>query len=172
MGQSDMPASRAQWIDDAVAQYGDALTRYATRLLGDADRARDVVQEAFVRLCRQDMAALDGRVGPWLFTVCRNRALDIRRREKRVVNVGDAPLAGESDDRPGPADSAARAETAGRVLALLSDLTERQQEVVRLKFQEGMSYRQIARVTGLTVSNVGFLIHTAVKTLRARLKEA
>jgi RNA polymerase sigma-70 factor (ECF subfamily) len=47
-------------------------------------------------------------------------------------------------------------------------LPENQREVVRLKFQNGMSYKEIATVTELTVSNVGFLIHTALATLRMR----
>ena len=49
---------------------------------------------------------------------------------------------------------------------MLAGLPDNQQEVVRLKFQDGLSYKEIAGVTGLTVSNVGFLIHTAIHTLR------
>jgi RNA polymerase sigma-70 factor (ECF subfamily) len=44
-----------------------------------------------------------------------------------------------------------------------------QQEAVRLKFQHGLSYKEIASVLDLTVTNVGFILHTALKTLRARL---
>jgi RNA polymerase sigma-70 factor (ECF subfamily) len=40
---------------------------------------------------------------------------------------------------------------------------------VRLKFQAGLSYREISRVTELSVSNVGYLIHTAIRTLRRQL---
>ena len=52
----------------------------------------------------------------------------------------------------------------------LACLPANQQEVVRLKFQEGMSYKQIAAITGLSVSNVGYLLHVAVNALRERLK--
>lgn len=55
------------------------------------------------------------------------------------------------------------------MLRLIDALPERQQEVIRLKFQAGMSYREISGVTNLTVSNVGFLIHTGLKTIRERL---
>ena len=48
-------------------------------------------------------------------------------------------------------------------------LPANQQEVIRLKFQHGLSYKQIAEVTQLSVSNVGFLIHAGLKTLRQRL---
>jgi RNA polymerase sigma-70 factor (ECF subfamily) len=46
-----------------------------------------------------------------------------------------------------------------------------QREVVRLKFQNQLSYEEIAAVTSLSVSNVGFLLHTALKTLRLRMAE-
>ena len=51
-------------------------------------------------------------------------------------------------------------------------LPNNQQEVVRLKFQNGMSYKEIAAVTELSVSNVGFLLHTALDTLRTRIAAA
>ena len=62
-------------------------------------------------------------------------------------------------------------QTVGRVLQLLEGLPRKQQEVVRLKFQHGLSYREIAVVTGHSQGNVGFLIHTAIKTLRQLLAE-
>jgi RNA polymerase sigma factor (sigma-70 family) len=52
---------------------------------------------------------------------------------------------------------------------VLETLPARQQEVLRLKFQGGFSYRQIGDVTGLTVSHVGVIIHTTVKALREQL---
>ena len=58
------------------------------------------------------------------------------------------------------------------VLRLLEELPPRQREVIRLKFHGGLSYRQIGEVMGLTVSHVGVLIHTALKTIRASLDSA
>jgi RNA polymerase sigma-70 factor (ECF subfamily) len=60
-------------------------------------------------------------------------------------------------------------DSAAQVMTMMRRLPEREQEVLRLKFQGGLSYEEIARVTGLSASNVGFLIHSAVKKLRARL---
>ena len=60
-------------------------------------------------------------------------------------------------------------ETSQHVLKLLERLPENQQEVVRLKFQAGLSYREISGVTQLSVSNVGYLLHTALATLRKQL---
>ena len=61
-------------------------------------------------------------------------------------------------------------DTAEHVRRLLETLPENQQEVLRLKFQAGLSYREISRVTALSVSNVGYLIHTAIRTLRRQLQ--
>ena len=52
-------------------------------------------------------------------------------------------------------------ERTGQVMQALATLPENQQEVIRLRFQEGLSYKDIAAVTELTVTNVGYLIHTA-----------
>ena len=162
----------ADWVREAVAAHEAALLRYARRLVGEPERARDVVQDTFLRLCREDRASLDGHLREWLFTVCRHRAMDVHRKERRMrqpdTTLPDPATAPEAD----PSARLARRETTHRALALLATLPERQQEVLRLRFQEGLSYREIAGVQQLTVSHVGVLIHNAMKTLRARLADA
>ena len=54
-------------------RYEGQLVRYAARITGDVERGRDVVQDAFLRLCREDRAKVDGHLAEWLFTVCRRR---------------------------------------------------------------------------------------------------
>ncbi|HKQ49191.1 MAG TPA: sigma-70 family RNA polymerase sigma factor [Phycisphaerae bacterium] len=161
--------SRREWIREALARYEGPLVRYAARITGDPESARDVVQEAFGRLCGEDASDLNGRVGPWLFAVCRNRALDVRRKERRMTTATTSVLEGVADAATDPAIAASDREEAGGVLRLLNRLPESQQEAIRLKFQEGMSYRQISEVTGHSVSHVGVLIHEGMKALRARL---
>ena len=56
------------------------------------------------------------------------------------------------------------------ILKILSTLPANQQEVIRLKFQSDMSYAEISQITNLSVSNVGFLIHTGLKTIRERAR--
>ena len=70
---------------------------------------------------------------------------------------------------PAPADVAERRDSAARVLDLLETLPASQREVIRLKFQNGFSYREISRISGHSVTNVGYLIHTGLKTLRGQL---
>ena len=80
-----MPASShlQQSVMEAVDRYEMPLLRYARRLLGDLDLARDAVQHAFVQLCSESSNRLEERIAPWLFRVCRNRALDHLRRGGR-----------------------------------------------------------------------------------------
>ncbi len=87
-----------------------------------------------------------------------------------MTPLSAAELAARPSPAPSPAQEAEGRDTHRRVLQELAGLPRNQQEVVRLKFQNGLSYEEISHVTQLTVSHVGFLIHTAVKTLRQRLR--
>ena len=82
--------------------------------------------------------------------------------------ITDAP---GSSREPSPAAQAEQNENTQQALRLLESLPANQKEVVRLKFQSGLSYKEISRVTNLSVSNVGFLIHTAIKTLREQMQD-
>ena len=70
---------------------------------------------------------------------------------------------------PTPAEAAERRESAANVLELLERLPASQREVIRLKFQNGFSYQEISRISGHSVSNVGYLLHVGLKTLRGHL---
>ena len=178
---TDRPDAGA-WIEAAVARFEGPLTLYAARLLGgDADRARDVVQDTFLKLWTADRAAVDGHLPAWLYRVCRNGALDVRRKEVRMTVLQDNPPAPASldqrlrhdDDERASMDSCDAASDgtggAGGIMKLMDQLPERQQEVLRLKFQGGLSYAEIATVMDLTANHVGVLIHTAIKAIRERL---
>jgi RNA polymerase sigma-70 factor (ECF subfamily) len=78
---------------------------------------------------------------------------------------GEAERGAAAEPRPGAALE--REELHAALLRSIERLPANQQEVVRLKFQNGFSYKEISRITELSVSNVGFLIHTAVTRLRA-----
>jgi RNA polymerase sigma-70 factor (ECF subfamily) len=159
------------WVRSAVSRFEGPLTLYAARLLGDADRARDVVQDTFLKLCKQDRGEIDPRLAEWLFTVCRNRALDVLRKERRMTRLSEDQIQLRPSADPGPQDLVEHAESAARVLHLVEALPHNQREVIRLKFQNGFSYREISRISGHSVTNVGYLIHTGLKSIRAQLAE-
>lgn len=169
---SDAATRQVEWIRAAVAKYERPLTSYALKLLGNLDLARDVVQDVFLRLCDQPAGKLDNYLVEWLYTVCRNRALDVREKEQRRRHLGANALRGQVDDLPRPAVAAQTNEAVAEMLRQLEQLPDNQKEVLRLRFQHGLAYRQIADVTGLTVSYVGWLIHTGLKNLRANMEDS
>jgi RNA polymerase sigma-70 factor (ECF subfamily) len=166
MTEPQAPAS--QRIGDALSRYEGPLLRYARGLLGDLERARDVVQDTFLQLCREDPARVDGHLPQWLFTVCRNRAVDVQRKDSRLRAVDPAAFDEQASLEPTPARRLEGEDLLRQVLEVLGTLPASQQEVLRLKFQEHLTYQQISAVTGLTVSHVGVLIHNGLKSLRAR----
>lgn len=159
----------AGFLERTFTEHQAPLTRYAAKLLNDHDRARDVVQDVFAKLMAQPVAEIEGHVAEWLFTVCRHRAFDVLRKEGRMKHFeeGQAERVTATEPRPGHALEAA--ETQAAILKLIEVLPKNQQEVIRLKFQNGFSYKEISRITSLSVTNVGFLIHTAVARLRTEM---
>ncbi len=148
-------------FQNALSAYETQLLRYVTRILSDSERAQDVVQEAYTKLWQQDFQVLRGQIRPWLFTVCRNRAFDICRKEKNMKPYSQSDAASKEilDSEAGAQEKLEKNESEIKVQTLIKDLPANQQEVIRLKFQCGLSYREIAKVTELSESNIGYLIH-------------
>ena len=159
------------WLHAALEQFEHPLIRYATRLVGDVDRGRDVVQDVFMKLCREGPERPTGHLAAWLYTVCRNRAIDVRRKEQQVIPLSPGVAASAAASGPNPADALERQEDASHAQALLKLLPENQQEIIRLKVEHGLKYREISEVTGLSVSNVGYLLHQGLQTLRRQYAE-
>ena len=160
---------RASWVMEALELYEGPLVAYAARHTRDVHSARDAVQEAFLRLCGEDEAVTGPHVKAWLYTVVRRLAVDAKRKERRMDPAGDAVIEASAGREADPALAVETSDTASHVLRLVADLPENQRECLQLKFGHGLMYREIAEVTGLSVGNVGFLIHTGLTTLRARL---
>ena len=162
--------NEGEWIRAALSNNEKHLLIYSTRLLGgDFDRARDVVQDAFLKLCEQPKTKVEGHVKQWLFTVCRNRCYEILRKEKRMTPLDEARLDTLSSEQPHPAAGMQRQEDLNTVLGIISSLPARQQEVVRLKFQSGHSYKDISKITSLSVSHVGVILHESVMAIRKQM---
>lgn len=154
----------------AMAEHEQALVGYALGIVRDLETARDVVQDTFVKLYEQTPDRVDGPgLKAWLFTVCRNRSLDMLRRRKRLVSLEEESVEEPVCHDPLPDETSARDDQASEVLRFLKRLPANQAEVLRLKFQNDLSYKEISAVTGLSVTNVGFLIHTAIRRLRQLL---
>lgn len=170
MSGSNGPISPSDYVRQALERFEGPLLRYALRLTGDLELARDVVQDTFLKLCRQTPDSLDGHLAQWMFTVCRNRALDVHRKERRMTTATALDERSAAERHSAPDQPAEVKDSAEKVFRLLYRLPDNQQEVIRLKFQNELSYQEIAAVTGLSVSNVGFLLHVGLKRLRELMR--
>ncbi len=153
---------KSEWVRGAVHKFEARLVRYTSRLVPEAN-AREIVQEAFLRLWQQDARDLDNRLAEWLYTVCRNQAIDARRKYALTVYQSADGAVLET-----PETETVRTEEAGTLMALVRELPPDQEEVIRLKFQDDLSYKEISAITGHSVSYVGVLIHEAVSAMREK----
>ena len=160
------PQDFEAFIEQAVNDHESALTGYARTYLHDLERARDVVQDTFIRLCKQDPEKVREHLKTWLFTVCRNRCLDVIRKDKRVEPLDELRWQKVAGAEASPDEQAEQDEALADVMRFMDRLSKNQKEVILLKFQQGMSYDEISEVTGLTSGNIGFLIHAGLKRLR------
>ena len=160
--------TRPEEFEDIVHRFEIPLLQYARRITGDREQARDVVQETFVKFQRNGALRLEDELATWLFTVCRNAALNVCRKERRMLYVDEEVIAARESEQPLPFDQLEQKEATGFLLRIVGTLPLRQQEVIQLKFQNDLSYQQIAEIMETTANNVGVLLHTALKTLRQR----
>lgn len=176
--QSGAEGPRFESVEAAFRALESPLLSYALRLVPEADMAQDVVQEAFLRLHAQFGQVTQPR--NWLYRTVHNLALNHRRKRQRVVPLLPAPAsaseatgaADPADPQPLPDEQIARWEGIGLVRLSLENLDERSRELLRLKFSDGLSYKEISARTGLTVGHVGYLLHHALKALAGELAKA
>ena len=158
-----------------MSQYQAALLRYAARVLNNEEAAQDVVQEAFIRLHENWNKVLKRRVPVkgWLFRTTHNAAVDYIRKESRLRSLHERQSKEEDGSAPGDEDrQRERDERFGLVLDHLGALRPKEREVLVLRLQEEMSYKEIAGIIKRSEGYVGSLIHTATKKLTQSLRQA
>jgi RNA polymerase sigma-70 factor (ECF subfamily) len=160
-------------IEELFAALESPLLGYALRYTGEFALAEDVVQEAFMKLHAQFESVDKPR--PWLYRTVHNLALNRRRAAGKTVSL-EKFSEDENTSVPDTADPALlpdeqmlRLEGIGQVRLSLAALDERSRELIRLKFHDELSYKDIAARTGLTTGNVGFILHHALKTIATEL---
>jgi RNA polymerase sigma-70 factor (ECF subfamily) len=163
-----------------VERYQDRIYRLALRVLRDEERARDAVQEAFLKVY-QSLRRFEGRSSfyTWAYRLVLNLCLDLRRRDRsgREVEWDDArEVEGVASDLPasfeegagGPADAALRKELRLQIAAAIDALPEVARETLVLREVDGLSYAEIAEALGIPKGTVMSRLHYA----RKRVQEA
>ncbi len=166
-------------FDELVKRYQDKVYGLCSRLLGDADEAADAAQEAFVKayvgLQRFNNRS---RFSTWMYRITVNHCLNVlrARRRKKVrlfshLSTAEQQQLGRLKTGEQPDDKMEKAETAKRVADALMRLNEEQRAVVVLHRYEGLSYREISDVTGLSIGAVESRLFRARKKLAELLSE-
>jgi RNA polymerase sigma-70 factor (ECF subfamily) len=162
-------APGCETMEELFAALESPLLNYALRLTEASSAAEDLVQEAFMKLQAQFKEVREPR--RWLYRTVHNLALNHQRQARKIIPLDPAsPAAGEAaDPRPLPDEQIARSEGIGLVRLTLETLDERSRELIRLKFTENLSYKEISERTGLKTGNVGYLLHHALKSMADEL---
>lgn len=168
-------------FESLVEKFKQPVMGLVYRTLRDADEAEDIAQAVFVQVYKsRDRYQASARFTTWLFTITRNFCLnEIRRRVRHPAEALDQPLAG-SDDTAGSlipdasirdaGDQSLSGELERKVDEAVRDLPELQRTALLLCREEDVSYDDIAKVLGTSLSATKSLIHRARETLKARLK--
>ncbi|HEY3900480.1 MAG TPA: sigma-70 family RNA polymerase sigma factor [Chthoniobacter sp.] len=174
--ETPVPAPVWATIEQVFTALESPLLIYARRLLGNFEVAEDIVQEAFMKLHAQFNAVAAPQ--PWLYRTVHNLAVDHQRRASKIVLMGspsdeegNSPIQDTSDSQPLPDEQIARWEGIGLVRLVLETLDARSRELIQLRFNEDLSYKEIAERTGLTVGHVGYLLHHALKAMAVELEK-
>jgi RNA polymerase sigma-70 factor, ECF subfamily len=161
-------------FDLLVTRYQGPAYRLAWSLLRDAEEARDLSQEAFVRL--YEMAARfrgESRFSTWFYRILVNLCLDHRRRGRgwrQLLFGGDqngtAPIERHPAPFTDPADTLEQEHVKRRLWAAVDRLPARQRAAVLLQAQQELSTAEVAAVLGCSEATVRVHVHRAVAALR------
>jgi len=142
------------------------LLRYAHGLVGQRETAEDLVQDAFLKL----HAHWDDVENPraWLFRCIRNLSLNHIRDHKRETTLDNGHE--WQSDSPDPEQTLGRLEAVGTLQLLVSELSPDERSLISLKYHENLKYDQISQRTGISVGNVGYKLHHALRNLADSLR--
>ena len=145
------------------------LLRFAHGIVLRREVAEEMVQEAFMRLHNHWEEVEKPR--PWIYRAVRNLCLSHLRDNARETNL-DKERDSQAAESPKPDETLGRLEAVGMVRLLMTELEEKDRQLIQLKYVEDQSYANIAKATGLSVSNVGYRLHHLLKGLAVSLRQA
>lgn len=158
-------------ITEIIREHEASLIRYASRLLNDSEMARDVVQKAFISFLGKKDSEIKNP-GAFLFVLTRNLSFDHMRSMKRKMKISlgeNKKIANFADSADSPGKQTEKNELMNIARQEINKLKSEHKEVLILKLEQDKSYKQIAEIMNLSVSNVGFIIHNSIKKLKKNM---
>lgn len=158
-------------FDELYQQYYERVLAYMRFRTGSTDAAEDLVAQVFERaVSHLDDLQSPGAVGAWLFRIARNCAADYFRKYRVMVSL-DTLVDGNHPRECSPEEELVAREERMLLLTQLNRLSEREREVIGLKFVACLQNREIARVLHMPEGTVGSLLHRALSRLRDALHD-
>jgi RNA polymerase sigma factor (sigma-70 family) len=142
---------------------------FATGLVGRRAVAEELVQETFVRLHQVWDQVENPRA--WLYRSLRNLAANHLRDRKEETELDEERASGSQEDVL-PDEVLGRMEAVGTMQLLVAEMSQEDRNLIRLKYEEGLKYREISERTGISIGNVGFRLHHLLKSLAVGLRQA
>lgn len=152
--------------------YFPRIYNYVHYRVSDFHAADDLVSQIFEKLFSRFKYYQSEKASfsTWLFTIARNTIIDYYRSQMRNHSTSLEITEELIDSEPDPCDVVAFNETQQKLLKALSSLTQRECDIIALKFWSGLSNRDIARLTGISESNTGVILFRAMHRLRIILE--
>jgi RNA polymerase sigma-70 factor (ECF subfamily) len=164
-------------LDRLIEQYQHRLLRYLVYLTGQRELAEDLFQETWIRVLERGHQ-YDGRheFSVWLYAVARNLTIDYLRKKSpasldRLMDKEQPGSLEPVDNRPMAWEVVARHELTDRINAALVSIPGEYREALVLRFQEGLSLEEIARVTAVPLGTTKSRIYRGLNLLMSRLEE-
>ncbi len=145
------------------------LLGFAYGIVGRREVAEELVQDGFFRLHEHWDTVENPRA--WIYRAVRNLCLSHLRKHSRETISEDTGLR-TADENPEPDEALGRREAIGMVRLFLSELPEKDRQLIHLKYHEDLRYSDIGKQTGLTVGNVGYRMHHLLRGLASSLRSA
>ena len=170
-----------QAFEELVQKYKHPIVNMIYRMLHDLDEAEDLAQNVFIRVFQSaGRYEVSAKFSTWVFTIARHLSLnEIRRRGRHPAQSMDSSPSEDEEQAPrqypdgktfSPPQAFLHLELEQKIRQALEELPDKQRLAIALCQEEELSYEEIARVLGCSLSATKSLIHRGRETLKERLK--
>ncbi len=162
-------------FDQLMQAHHERVFRLACRLTGSADEADAVTQDTFVQAyCSLRQFKRRSRFMTWLYSIAVRKALDARRErhsDRETLSVADPPADSRRSPASGPSEALREKEFAGLLSDAIMKLPADQRAALTLIVQEGLSYKEVARILSFPAGTVAWRVWKARQSLRDMLAD-
>ncbi len=168
---------------EAISQLLERHTRrvrdYVRMMVKDNEVADDLTQEVLIKVVKvldEGRYADKGKFLPWVLRIAHNRVLDYFRAQKQVKTINESSagfdiLGSKNFAEPSIEDNIISEQRAEEIRALVEELPEEQREVVKMRYYEGLSFKEIAEHTGVSINTALGRMRYALINMRQMIKK-